>query len=96
MLRVGFQPGALHRLSGIHMTEFVHNYVDAECVFGTEIKSIYEKLVNSMCFTQMMLIVSRYFKNKITKIKVDEHPIQTIGEMILNNPYQFNLDTIAG
>jgi AraC-like DNA-binding protein len=95
MLCVRFQPGALFKLLGIPMTEFVHNYFDAELILGQEIKAVYEQLVSAPGYESMPLILDSYIGKKINKLKNNEQPIDKIGKLILANPQGFNLEKTA-
>ncbi|MCA6438553.1 MAG: helix-turn-helix domain-containing protein [Sediminibacterium sp.] len=96
MVCVRFQPGALFKLTGIPMTELVHNYIDAELILGGEIKTVYEQLANASNYESMPLILDNYFQRKIHKLKKNEQPIDKIGSLILKNPQGFNLEKTAG
>lgn len=95
MLCVRFQPGALFRLLRIPMPELVHNYVDAELAFGSGIKVVHEQMANAGSYEEIMRICNRYMHNESRKLKADVHPMQTIGEKILDDPQRFTLDAIA-
>ncbi len=95
MLCVRFQPGALFKLLGIPMTEFVHNYIDAELILGKEIKTVYEQLANAPNYESMPVILDTYIQGKINKLKRNEQPIDKIGELILKNPQSFSLEKTA-
>lgn len=96
MLCVRFRPGALFRLLGIPMMEFVHHYEDAELIMGGEIAAIREQLVNAEDYAGILLIIDAYFRNKIKKLKTHIGPFEKIGAMILTNPQSFDLDRTAG
>lgn len=95
MLCVRFQAGALFKLLGIPMTEFVHNYIDAEIVLGAEVKTVYEQLANAANYENMPAILDTYFQRRINKLKRNEQPIDNIGELIFKNPQCFNLEKTA-
>lgn len=95
MLCVRFQPGALFKLLGIPMMELVHNYIDAELILGREIRSVYDELLHAPDYQSLTIILNNYLKRKIKKLQDDEQPIDKIGEMILNDPQNFNLEYTA-
>jgi AraC-like DNA-binding protein len=95
MFHVRFQPGGLFKLLQIPMTELLHKYIDAELVFGHEIKFINEQLANAKTYDSMPFIFDTYFLRKINKLKNKEQPIDKIGKIILENPQSFNLEKTA-
>jgi AraC-like DNA-binding protein len=96
MFHIRFQPGGLFKLLRIPMTELLHKYIDAELVFGQEIKFVNEQLANAKNYDCMPFILDTYILRKITKLKKNEQPIDKIGKMILENPQSFNLEKSAG
>lgn len=95
MIDVIFQPGALNKLLGIPMTEFLNKHIDAELLFGQEMRDVNEQLANTFCYETMFTIIEKFLSEKIKKIKNNLHPIDKIGQFILDNPNSFNLDSIA-
>ncbi len=95
MIDVIFQPGALNKLLGIPMTEFLNKHIDAELLFGQEIRDVIEQLANTFCYETMFSIIEKFLIEKIKKVKDNLHPIEKIGQFILDNPTSFNLDSIA-
>jgi AraC-like DNA-binding protein len=96
MINICFQAGVLFKLFRIPMTEFLHKNIDAEAVFGGEIREINEKLANAKSYDEMISIVDGFFIEKLKKRNDARlHPIDKIPLMILQNPTQFDLKKIA-
>ncbi|HZH01942.1 MAG TPA: helix-turn-helix domain-containing protein [Flavisolibacter sp.] len=95
MIDVIFQPGALYKLLGIPMTEFLNKHIDAELLFGQQIHDVNDQLANSICYEKMFSIIEKFLLEKIKKVKNNLHPIDKIGQFILDNPTSFNLDFLA-
>src|SRR5882757_1029165 len=57
MFHVRFQPGGLFKLLRIPMTELVHKYIDADLVFGRELRMINEQLANAPNYEYMPFIL---------------------------------------
>lgn len=95
MIDVIFQPGALYKLLGIPMTELLNKHVDAELLFGQEICNINDRLANAVCYETMFTIIEQFLLEKIKKVRDNMHPVDKIGQVILDNPYSFNLDFFA-
>jgi len=95
MIDVIFQPGAFYKLLGVPMNEFVNKHIDAELLFGQEIHEVNEQLRNTFCYETMFVTIEKFLLKKISKIKDNLHPIDKIGQFILDNPNSFNLDFVA-
>lgn len=95
MINVQLQPGALFKLLGIPMAEFLNKNVDAELLFGQEIRDVNDKLADTFSYVGMFKIVEAFLWKRIQKVKGNIHPMDKIGELILENSHPFNLDYIA-
>lgn len=95
MIDVIFQPGALYKLLGIPMTELLNKHMDAELLFGQEIRDINDRLANAFCYETMFTIIEKFLLEKIVKVKDSLHPVDKMGQFILDNPHSFNLDSLA-
>lgn len=95
MIDVIFQPGALNKLLGIPMTELLNKHIDAELLFGQEIRELNDQLANAYCYESMFSIIEQFLLKKIKEIKDNLHPVDKIGQFILDNPYSFHLDSFA-
>jgi AraC-like DNA-binding protein len=95
MIDVIFQPGALYKLLGIPMTELLNRHIDAGLLFGQEILDVNEQLANASCYEMMFTIIEAFLLEKIEKVKAKLHPVDKIGQFILDSPHSFNLDFLA-
>ncbi len=95
MIDVIFQPGALNKLLDVPMTEFLNKHIEAELIFGQEIRDVNEQLANTFCYETMFSIIEKFLLEKIKKIKHNLHPVEKIGQFILDNPTSFNLDFLS-
>ena len=73
------------------MIEFVHKNIDAESVFGKEIREVHEQLVNAVNYSSMLSIIETFLHKKLKQIKDDMRPIDKIGQLIIDNPQDFEL-----
>lgn len=90
--QVVFQPGVLHRLTGIPAYELNNNILDAECVFGKEVSLVNEQLFHATGYSHMVWIVENYLTRLIGKLKKDIHPVDKIGMLMLNNAQMHSMD----
>jgi AraC-like DNA-binding protein len=64
MIIIDFQPGALHRLTGIPFTEFTNKELDAEAVLP-KIKNVNDRLNSTESYLEMVQIVESYFTDLV-------------------------------
>lgn len=88
------QPGVLHRLIGVPMSEFPPEYADAGLFFGAQVKLISEQLAAADNPTLMISIVERFLLS-IGKRQLARSPIDAVAGHILSDPTSFSLDTLA-
>lgn len=69
MIEVNFQPGALHRLTGVPFKELRDIDVDAEVLFSSEIPRVNERLRSSDSYQEMINIIEGFFMNLVKKEK---------------------------
>lgn len=70
MIKIGFQPGALHRLLGEPMYKMLpyRNY-DGEVVFGYNVKHVTDALANAASFEQMKTIADDFIFSLLSKFR---------------------------
>lgn len=95
MIHIRFQPGGLFKLLRIPMTQLVHQNFEADLILGREINEVQEQLTEAKSYDDMLALLNRYFLKKISQIKDISHPIDKIGQLILNKPQDFKLEKTA-
>lgn len=95
MIHARFQPGGLFKLLRIPMTELVNQNFDAELILGQQLQEVQEQLAEAESYDAMIMILNNYFEKKVRQLKNQSQPIDKIGQLILENPQNFNLERIA-
>lgn len=95
MFYIRFQPGSLFKLFRIPMSMFTDQQIDATVILGREITELYEQLGSCFTYEAMIVIVENYFLKKVTRLKNNCQPVDSIGKIILKNPQAFNLEKTA-
>ncbi|HWI93291.1 MAG TPA: helix-turn-helix domain-containing protein [Flavisolibacter sp.] len=84
VIKIGFQPGALHRLLGIPMVELASiTAVDAIDFFGKEISTVNEQVCEAAGFDEMKTIMENFLSQKIKNIK-PQLPIDAVLPAMIN------------
>ena len=92
---VWFMPGTLFKLLGIPMSELVHQYVDAELIWGRDIREVNDQLANAPDYDSIFRILDAFFLKKISQVRQDNRPIDRIGQLIFDDPQGFRLEKFA-
>lgn len=94
VIMVFFQPGGMHRLLSIPMSEMINQPFDAVSILGKEIDEITEQLNEVLDFNQMIAIVQNYLLYKSKKLKTSL-PIEQILAKMANQERFSNVDQLA-
>ncbi|GAB3950929.1 AraC family transcriptional regulator [Spirosoma harenae] len=95
MLMVIFQPGAMYRLLGFSNSELTNEFCNAELMINVELQSVNDQIANARNYQEMLEQVEAYLLRKLRKVKINAHPIDRIGQLLLYNPVPFSLDWLA-
>ncbi len=94
-LQIVFQPGALFRLTGIPMHELTNTFIDAEAIWGKEIRETQEAMCNAEG-TAAAIVVAEIFLNRIIRgCKRDLSPVDKVSQFILSHPGPLSMDYLA-
>ncbi|AMJ66000.1 AraC family transcriptional regulator [Hymenobacter sp. PAMC 26628] len=95
LLHAWFQPGALFKFLRIPMPELLHQAIDAEAVWGSEIRSLTEQLANTASYAELPRILDQFFWQKARQLVREDHPLDHIGQRLLAQPGSFELSQLA-
>jgi len=90
--QVVFQPGALFQLTHISSDELTNVYMDAEDIFGNEVRLVNEQLFHAGSYAEMVSIMDCFLNGQIKKYKRDQHPVDAISKLMIQQKEQFCLD----
>ncbi len=93
-VRVGLLPGALYRLTGIPQNQLIDQGIDAELIFGSEIKVLNQALLNSTSPQCSLLLIEQFLIKQIANCK-NQHHLDRVMRMLCSD-YNFQgLDQLA-
>lgn len=95
LLSVGFRPGALAKLVRMPLTEFVDERVDAEAILSNEIHQVQEQMTNATTYAELVQIAEDYLWQRIQKVKMDVHPIDSVAQLVFEGPNRLSIDKMA-
>lgn len=95
ILQIVLQPTALFRLTGIPSYEITNTFIDAEAVWGKEIRSIHEQMCNSEGIAKVILIAEDFLKKVINRSKSNLQGIDKVSSIILNQRTLISIDKLA-
>lgn len=90
--QVVFQPGALHRITGINSVELTNSYFDAEDILGSNTRLVNEQLYHAKNYLEMIRIVEEYLCRLVKRISINEHPVDIISKQMIGNNDGYTLD----
>jgi AraC-like DNA-binding protein len=91
-----FQPTALFRLTGISSFELTDKYLDAESIFSSNIRLIFEQLQSAVSYDQMICVADRFVNSLAGNARKEAHRVDTVSRLMLNSGGKASLDWLAG
>lgn len=95
-IKAVLQPCVLWRLIKAPSNQLTNGFIDAEEIWGNEVRSVCERLRELKNSDQMITVIETFLENQVKKIKGDAHPIDKVAGYILNTENIAPLDWIAG
>lgn len=95
VFQIIFNPGALHRLTGIPSAEITNQYLDAETFFSAEIRTINEQLHYAANYKAMIDIADIFVRSLIKKQQKPRLLIDDACILLLKSDKKFTLQQIA-
>jgi len=83
VFQVVFQPGALHRLTGLPADALTNTFVDAEAVFSSEIGQVSERLRNTEQPLEMVAVVEHFLAGLVGRA-APARPLDRVGALLLH------------
>lgn len=94
-IQIVLQPSALFRMTGIPSYELTNTFIDAEAVWGKEIRSIHEQMCNSEGIEQVISIAEAFLEAVIIRSKKALKGIDNVSSVILNQNNPISIDKLA-
>lgn len=95
VFQIIFYPGALHKLTAIHTAELTNQYLDAECIFNSELRNVNDQLHHAKSYSSMLDIANAFVKQLIKKQKKQSQLIDQVARTLLNMDGKITLENIA-
>ncbi|MBT1697354.1 AraC family transcriptional regulator [Fulvivirgaceae bacterium PWU4] len=94
-LIIFLQPGALHRMIRLPVSELLQEYCcDAELFFGTEVRFVSEQLAEADSLSDMVAIAEQFMLAKCKQLEI-QASVDTVATELLSDPTCFSLDWVA-
>jgi len=95
MVATFFEPGCLHRLLGIPMTECFDFPLDVSLLWSAEIRRVVEQLRETTHYDQMQHIVEAFLLRQFQKKQVVKHPVDQAFQLLADPSRSVSLDYLA-
>ena len=92
---VHFQPGVLHRLTGIPLNELTNNYLDANLLLAHEVNFVNEKLSECHSYQGMVSTVESFLIKLIRQCKKETHRVDAAARYLLQHGDRVSMDWLA-
>lgn len=86
VVQILFQPGGLYRLTGMPSHEINDHYIEADSVFSKEIHFVNEAFFHARSYLEIVQIANAFIERLIRRGAKDEHPVDTVSQLLLSNP----------
>ena len=94
-IRLVLQPATLYRLLKLPVGVLTNKFLDAEDIWGNDVRSVSQRLYELDNLSQMVLVIEAFLVDQIKKIEKYLHPIDKVPEYILNSKKDASLDWLA-
>jgi AraC-like DNA-binding protein len=95
VLKVVFYPGALFHLVQLPLTEITDSNVDAESVFGPQMRQLNERLGSTSELPAMVALVEAFLLRRLRMTQNAAGPLDQVARLLLYRPEAFSLDYLA-
>lgn len=95
MIEADLLPGALHRLTGMPLKEITNKDIEAEAVFGAEIRRVDERLGSAASYDEMIALIERFFLHLVRKEKKNGLPVDQALRGVIHDAADYSVDRLA-
>jgi AraC-like DNA-binding protein len=94
-LQIVLQPSTLYLLTGIPAFELTNTFIDAEAIWGREIRTVHEQMCNSDEVEAVIGLAEAFLNRLVKNSKFGLQGIDKVGAAILNQKRPLSIDTLA-
>ncbi|MCL6259422.1 helix-turn-helix domain-containing protein [Aquiflexum sp. TKW24L] len=94
-VQIVLQPSALYLLTGIPAQELTNTFIDAEDVWGKEIRMVHEQMCNTDGVEEVIRIAELFLERLIRRPKYSLQGIDKVSAVILNQNRSLSMDKLA-
>jgi AraC-like DNA-binding protein len=94
-IKVVLQPSTLYQLIKLSVSELTNKFINAEDVWGNEVRSVCERLNELDDLSQMIVVVELFIQNLVKKTRRNSHPFDKVPEYILNFKNDASIEWLA-
>lgn len=94
-VQVVFQPGGLHRLLCLPMTELVNQYLDAEQVLGPGVREVCEQLAAAHSYAAMVRVIEQFLTRLLRRARPAPPGLDQVTRLMLHDNAPASVDWFA-
>jgi AraC-like DNA-binding protein len=94
-IKVVLQPSVLYQLIRLPVHQLTNSFINAEDVWGNEVRSVCDQLNQLDDLSQMIIVVETFIESQIKQAKKNFRPIDKVPEYMLNIKNDASIDWLA-
>lgn len=94
-VQIVLQPSTLFLLTGIPASEICNTFIDAEAIWGNEIRSLHEQMCAAEPLEEVIRIAEVFLEKIIRRSKYSIQGLDRVGSLILNQTKTLTMDRLA-
>lgn len=94
-LIVHFQPGVIHRLTGLPMHELKNTIVAADLVLPPEISHVNEQLNNCTSYSQMLAVIETFLTKAMRRVRGESDGVDAAARFLLQKGGNISVECLA-
>lgn len=83
-VKVVLQPTALYRLTGLFAHEVTNTFIDAEAIWGSEIRQVSERLCSTDNLPEMVRQIELFLVRQINRVNRSPHALDKVSQLIVS------------
>ena len=94
-IKVVLQPSVLYHLAKLPAGELTNTFINAEDLWGKDIRITCEKLSELDHLGEMMTVIETFIESRVNQTKKSSHPIDKVCQSMLQSEDPISLDGLA-
>lgn len=94
-IKIVLRPAVLYQLLRFSLTELTNTFINAEDIWGNDVRSVCNRLKELDQLPQMIELIEIFIESRIKGIKNDFQPIDAASDLLFNKENNASIDWLA-